>query len=149
MGLKSLFNTQGRASCYSPRVTVPSGVLHSVIWLWVTWGPRTFGSALPPGLSMFHWRIQTWGVKFWIREFVRVPSSCLLHLACPKPTYELGRLYPGLGKAPTYASSALGLNLFCPLWTPQVSLLPGETRAARMGGWRLFPEETLCQDGSI
>lgn len=41
-------------------------------------------------------------------QFVLVPSSCLLHLACPKPTYIWGHLYPGLGWAPC---SVLGLIL--------------------------------------
>lgn len=39
------------------------------------------------GLSMFHWSIQPRGVTFLNWQFVLVPSSHLLHLACPKPTY--------------------------------------------------------------
>lgn len=66
----------------------------------------------------------------------------------PKAHLHMGPSVPWFGLGPMYASSVLGLILSL-LWTPQVSLLPGEARDSEMGGWGLLPEETLCQDGSI
>lgn len=96
---------------FAPSVTAPSGWLHSEIWLWVTWGQETFGSDLPPGLSMFHWVMQTWGLKFYKSAVLFwCPTSCLLHLAYPKPTYEWGCLYPGSGWASCMRVQVCGLS---------------------------------------
>lgn len=51
-------------------------------------------------------------------QLVQVPSSCLFHLACPKPPNKWCHLYPGSAWAPFVRVQIILLH---PLWTPQVS----------------------------
>lgn len=136
--------------CVSPTcVTVPSGWLHSEIWLWVSWGQGTFGSDLPPGAFHVSQEDPDKRSKVLNWQFVLVPSSHLLHLACPKLTYEWSRLYPGSGWASCMQVQFWGLSSSVISELNRSSVLPGEVREADTGGWGLLPEETLCQDGSI
>lgn len=89
-------------------------------------------------------------------QFVLVPSSHLLHLACPRPTNEWDRLYPGWGPASYMRvqfwglpSSVLHRSLYSLGWSERLRWVVGDyfrrKRCARMAassgltGWASWP----------